>query len=257
MQRFTRALPAWIDFVILATFAVTLPFPLLFLRSFAALPLPMSAATSLASRDALVEQSAAALVQAFANYNAEYRMITRARAATLRSARLARKSARRGGAHRALRQERQSRRCENALATRRRGDGTRCVEQHQAAVYGTHRGASRSGVRQDILQLGHAPHVRHGRRGRRGRICRARLRPHRLHHLDDRNERLHEPRLARTAVRGSAHGLPVPHALRRSRPQRAHHHERSARDRSKPMRTPRSRRCRSIRSNSSARCSFR
>ncbi len=48
-------------------------------------------------------------------------------------------------------------------------------------------------------------------------------------HHADRDQRLRQPRLARAAVRGSARRLPLPHAVPRLRPQRAHHHQRSAR----------------------------
>ena len=200
--------------------------------------LPASA-VGVASRDALVEECAAALVQAFADYNAEFRAITRRAPQRFEVARLARQPARRGRAHRALRQVRQSRRRADAREARRGRDRARAVEQHQAPLHRADRGAARPRIRQDLLQLGHAPHVRHGRRRRRRRVRRARSRP-----ASARSRRTIETNVY--VNRGSLELLfeevladfrfRTPY--RRFRPQRAHHHQRSARADAKPTPTP-------------------
>ena len=104
------------------------------------------------------------LAAAFADYNAEFRAITRARPQRFEARDW------RGSQRDAVERIELYDRFVNATIAQMRerlGDGVaraRDCGAHQAPLRRLDRAAARHGVRQDLLQLGHAPHVRHGRR---------------------------------------------------------------------------------------------
>ena len=188
------------------------------------------ATTASSSRDALVEECAAALVAGVRRLQRRVPRHHAPRAAALRGARLARQPARCGRAHRALRQVRQSRRRADA----RRGSAKTSTER-----------ALWSSIKRRFTELIDALPDREFDKTFFNSVTRRTfgtigvdaavefvaldLDPIGVDHLADRDQRLREPRLARAAVRGSARRLPLPHAVPRLRSQRAHHHQRSAR----------------------------
>ncbi len=217
-------------------------------------PLNMSAATAL-SRDALVDECAAALVQSFADYNAEFRAITR-RAPQRFEARDWRNSLR-DAVERIELYDKCVNRAVTQMRTRLGEDVTERALWCSIKRRFTELIDALPDLEFDKTFFNSVTRRTFGTIGVDAAVefIALDLDPTRRRALGDRNQCLCEPRLAGAVVRGSARRLPLPYCLTWTSIAASALSATKCAPNARSMRTPPSRRCRSSRSNSSAPCS--